>query len=148
MKKVFFVTVATITMVAGMDLAWSNLRNVTENNVQWAARNFAAKLIKGKLDAKGYKTLRERVGPLAEGQVLEPGLPVFMEGIVDRRDQDRQVNRWYVPVSKTYRNTVPVTCPIFVAIVQCETWRSRQSIRTSPYEWFPDCKVQGVDLQN
>jgi hypothetical protein len=117
---------------------------VTIWNTKVAAESFASKLVKGKLDKKGYGPLREKVGILEDGQELKSTEPTFINGSLKIYNEGYYENSWQASLTKV-SGGVPNNAPeLFTVLVHCKVERSHQSIRGSPYQWFPNCKVVGV----
>jgi hypothetical protein len=123
---------------------WANLQNVTMNNAKVATENFNKKLLKGKLDEKGYGRLREIIGKLGTNEALQTGYIMSVVGATFAYDGNHRMNKWFVPVYRTFNGSAGDKLPIFTALVRCDIYRTRQPIKYGRYQWYPNCKVEYI----
>lgn len=145
MKFFLFILLVSISATASAQVSRDVIHKVTVNNSKVAAEGFASKVVKGKLDNKGYVALREQIGILEKGQKLKATQSNFVPGSLKIYNGGLYENSWVVSLAKVSGGVLNNAPDLFTVLVRCKVERQRQSIKGGPYfTWYPDCKVVSV----
>lgn len=124
------------------------LLDINIYNAKVAAEQFASKVVKGKLDSKGYASLREKVGILVKGQKLKALEPHLVKNSWINHSATLYENSWIVSLSKVSKGILNNAPPVFKTLVHCIAIAGLEHpVRFTPYfvrNWDINCKMAKV----